>query len=86
MHRDHGGRDDRQKARLMWLVEEWGVDKFREEVGKRMGQTLREEVHVEYPGGFGWGSAPGRDELCAHCPGAGSGTAHQHQGCRNQSM
>ena len=21
----------------MWLVEEWGVDKFREEVGKQMG-------------------------------------------------
>ncbi|GAB4819719.1 hypothetical protein N2152v2_006765 [Parachlorella kessleri] len=46
--RDHGRRDDRQKARLMWLVEEWGVDKFRDMIGERMGQTLRREVHVVY--------------------------------------
>lgn len=38
--RDHGERADRQKARLMWLVENWGVDKFREACAERMGDTL----------------------------------------------
>jgi ferredoxin-nitrite reductase len=46
--RDHGGRMDRQKARLMWLVEDWGVDKFREAIAERMGDTLSKGVHVEY--------------------------------------
>lgn len=42
--RDHGARNDRQKARLMWLVEAMGVDAFREAIEQRMGQTLRREV------------------------------------------
>ena len=43
--RDYGGREDRQKARLMWLVEDWGADKFREMVGAQMGGvTLRTAV------------------------------------------
>lgn len=46
--RDHGARNDRQKARLMWLVEAMGVDAFREAIEQRMGQTLRREVHVAY--------------------------------------
>jgi ferredoxin-nitrite reductase len=47
--RDHGGREDRQKARLMWLVEEWGVDRFRAELEARMGAAgpLRRGLHVE---------------------------------------
>lgn len=45
--RDHGPRLDRQKTRLMWLVEDWGVDKFREAIAERMGQTLREGVHEQ---------------------------------------
>ncbi|EFN52613.1 hypothetical protein CHLNCDRAFT_26644 [Chlorella variabilis] len=46
--RDHGARDDRQKARLMWLVEAMGVDAFRGAIEQRMGQSLRREVHVAY--------------------------------------
>jgi hypothetical protein len=46
--RDNGGREDRQKARLMWLVEEWGVERFRLAIADRMGQALRTEVHVAY--------------------------------------
>lgn len=38
--RDHGLRANRQKARLMWLIDEWGLDKFRAEVEKRLGQPL----------------------------------------------
>ena len=30
--RDEGGRKDRQKARLMWLVEEKGIETFKAEV------------------------------------------------------
>ena len=44
LHRDFGGRDDRQKARLMWLVEAMGVDEFRAAIEQRMGQALRREV------------------------------------------
>ena len=34
--RSHGGRQDRQKARLMWLVEAMGVVAFWERVGEYM--------------------------------------------------
>jgi len=42
--RDFGGRQDRQKARLMWLVEAMGVDAFREKIGEYMGVKLRTAV------------------------------------------
>ena len=45
--RDLGRREDRQKTRLMWLVEEMGVDAYREEVGRRMGVQLRTGFHPE---------------------------------------
>ena len=35
--RDFGPRGDRQKTRLMWLVEAMGVEAFREKVGEYMG-------------------------------------------------
>ncbi|HEY9662960.1 MAG TPA: ferredoxin--nitrite reductase, partial [Allocoleopsis sp.] len=38
--RDHGLRANRQKARLMWLIDEWGLDKFRDEVEHRFGSSL----------------------------------------------
>ena len=34
--RDEGERKDRQKARLMWLVEKYGVEEFKEEVMKEI--------------------------------------------------
>lgn len=39
--RDRGLRANRQKSRLMWLVDEWGIDKFRAEVEKQLGQELQ---------------------------------------------
>ena len=43
--RDMGGRMDRQKARLMWLVEEVGVEGFRDAISQYMGGAeLRREV------------------------------------------
>jgi ferredoxin-nitrite reductase len=38
--RDNGLRVNRTKARLMWLIDEWGMDKLREEVVKEFGQPL----------------------------------------------
>lgn len=40
VYRDHGLRANRQKARLMWLIDEWGLDKFRSEVEQALGRPL----------------------------------------------
>ncbi len=40
VYRDNGLRANRQKSRLMWLIDEWGIDKFRTEVEKQLGKTL----------------------------------------------
>ena len=49
MGRDAGGREDRQKARLMWLVEACGVEGFRKAVANRMGlEDLPPAVHAQY--------------------------------------
>lgn len=49
LFRDAGNREDRQKARLMWLVEACGVDQFRKNVAQYMGlEDLPDHVHVEY--------------------------------------
>ncbi|MBD2156199.1 ferredoxin--nitrite reductase [Leptolyngbya sp. FACHB-16] len=38
--RDHGPRANRQKARLMWLIDEIGLQSFRSMLEQRLGQTL----------------------------------------------
>jgi ferredoxin-nitrite reductase len=40
VYRDHGLRANRQKARLMWLIDEWGLERFRSEVEAVLGQPL----------------------------------------------
>jgi len=40
VYRDHGLRANRQKSRLMWLIDEWGLEKFRTEVEQRLGAPL----------------------------------------------
>ncbi len=40
VYRDHGLRANRQKSRLMWLIDEWGMAKFREAVVQQMGKSL----------------------------------------------
>ncbi len=40
VYRDHGLRANRQKARLMWLIDEWGMDKFRAAVESQLGRPL----------------------------------------------
>ncbi|MDA0672969.1 MAG: ferredoxin--nitrite reductase [Cyanobacteria bacterium] len=40
VYRDHGLRANRQKARLMWLIDEWGLDRFRQAVVAALGRDL----------------------------------------------
>ncbi|HHP7243964.1 MAG TPA: ferredoxin--nitrite reductase [Elainellaceae cyanobacterium] len=40
VYRDQGLRSNRQKSRLMWLIEEWGINIFRAEVEKQFGHEL----------------------------------------------
>lgn len=40
VYRDHGPRANRQKSRLMWLIDEWGMDRFREAVEQQFGHPL----------------------------------------------
>ena len=44
--RDEGDRKDRQKARLMWLVEKYGVDEFKAAVVKEI-ESYNRDVTVE---------------------------------------
>lgn len=41
VYRDHGLRANRQKARLMWLIDEWGLEKFRSAVEAQLGQPIQ---------------------------------------------
>lgn len=40
VYRDHGLRANRQKSRLMWLIDEWGLEPFRAAVEQRLGSIL----------------------------------------------
>ena len=40
MFRDEGSREKRTRARLAFLVEEWGIEEFRERLEERWGRTL----------------------------------------------
>jgi ferredoxin-nitrite reductase len=39
--RDHGPRENRQRARLKWLLEDWGMERFRSEVALLHGSLPR---------------------------------------------
>jgi len=49
--RDNGPRENRQKCRIMHLINQWGVEKFREEVEKELGkpvETAAEKDEVDW--------------------------------------
>jgi len=57
--RDHGARELRTKARLAFLIEEWGVEKFREQLERRVDRPLasagvdqRAPKHTDHVGVF----------------------------------
>jgi len=41
VQRDHGDRDDRKHARMKYLVDEWGIDRFRAAVEERLDFRFR---------------------------------------------
>ncbi len=47
VYRDNGLRANRQKSRMMWLIDEWGLDKFRSAVEEQMGQSLEPEAEKD---------------------------------------
>ncbi len=59
LFRDHGMRELRTKARLAFLIDSWGVEKFRNELERRVGRPLalagldqREPKHTDHVGVF----------------------------------
>ena len=57
--RDHGARELRTKARLAFLIEAWGVEKFRKELARRVdrplasaGKDQRAPKHTDHVGVF----------------------------------
>lgn len=47
--RDHGNRGDRRHARLKYLLEAWGVERFRAELEARLGVPLEPWLDVDPP-------------------------------------
>ena len=45
--RDNGNRENRKRARLKFLVEEWEIPRFRDEVEERLGWKLRRASEAE---------------------------------------
>ena len=43
MFRDYGPRRARNRARLAFLIDEWGVDRFRQELERRVGERLLQQ-------------------------------------------
>ena len=39
--RDNGSRKVRQKSRLMWLIDDWGIEKFRASLEEKLGHPLQ---------------------------------------------
>ena len=47
--REEGNRENRKRARLKFLVEQWEIPRFREEVEARLGHKLRRAPEAEAP-------------------------------------
>ena len=57
VQRDNGRRDDRKFSRMKYLIESWGIERFKAEVEKYYGQTLPEAQSLEWLSGddhLGW--------------------------------
>ena len=63
--RDHGNRSDRRRARLKYVVEDWGIERVKAEIEARLGWEVAEAPPVCFPHGdlhLGWHeqNEPGR--------------------------
>jgi len=47
LYRDHGNRGDRKRARIKYLIHDWGVPRFREVLAEYMGGLLAEPKHMQ---------------------------------------
>jgi sulfite reductase (ferredoxin) len=57
IQRDYGNRKDRKLARLKYVVEEWGVPRFRAEMARRVGKRLEEARAITWEDAYdhlGW--------------------------------
>ncbi len=48
LHRDYGNRSNRKLARLKYVIEEWGIDRFKAEFESRMGGTVAPPERLEW--------------------------------------
>ncbi len=57
LFRDHGNRENRKRARIKYLVHDWGVEKFREVLKTYVGSALEAPLAVDVTGAethLGW--------------------------------
>jgi sulfite reductase (ferredoxin) len=57
IQREYGNRKDRKQARLKYLVEQWGVPRFRAEMSRRLGLKLEDGHDLEWDDAYdhlGW--------------------------------
>ena len=57
IQRDHGNRENRKRARLKYLIHDWGIDAFRAEFNTRFGRKIDDWVEVgpfEVDDHLGW--------------------------------
>jgi sulfite reductase (ferredoxin) len=57
VQRDHGRRDDRKFSRMKYLVEAWGIERFKAEVERYLGSALAAPEPLEWLSGddhLGW--------------------------------
>ncbi len=64
IHRDYGNRNDRKLARLKYVLDDWGAERFRRELESRLGTGLASPAELEWNEGadhLGW---QWQDETC----------------------
>ncbi|HOL72808.1 MAG TPA: NADPH-dependent assimilatory sulfite reductase hemoprotein subunit [Bryobacteraceae bacterium] len=66
IHRDYGNRSNRKFARLKYVLEDWGVERFRKELEARLGTELAPPAKLEWNKGadhLGWQR---QDDTCLY--------------------
>jgi sulfite reductase (ferredoxin) len=61
VQRDHGNRANRRRARLKYLIDEWGLPRFREAVEAQLGRSLAPPAPLAWPATddhLGWHRQP----------------------------
>src|SRR5262249_13118499 len=48
IHRDFGNRENRRLARLKYIIEAWGVERFRQELERRLGKAVAPPRHLAW--------------------------------------